>query len=258
MKNLLKFSLVLLLITSVSTFFLSCDDIALSDLDATVSQDKTIVRVNDTLKITINATTSTDEVASVTISKGGNPLLIPAISDNEDYNETLNYVVTDGDGEIEFTITVTGINYVGSIVKTIKANVVSDNDITLGAKTSPLPSFINGTTLKTYNSADAALNQELVDIVYTYSATDGAIIGAPSDPAFTLASWTTKNATKIAKINEQSLSAVDGISGTSVKGLVTGDLIGYLTVGGTKGIIVVKNVVVGDDGNTTMTFSVIK
>jgi len=213
MKNLLKFSLVLLLITSVSTFFLSCDDIALSDLDATVSQDKTIVRVNDTLKITINATTSTDEVASVTISKGGNPLLIPAIS---------------------------------------------DNDITLGAKTSPLPSFINGTTLKTYNSADAALNQELVDIVYTYSATDGAIIGAPSDPAFTLASWTTKNATKIAKINEQSLSAVDGISGTSVKGLVTGDLIGYLTVGGTKGIIVVKNVVVGDDGNTTMTFSVIK
>jgi len=97
-----------------------------------------------------------------------------------------------------------------------------------------------------------------VDIVYTYSATDGAIIGAPSDPAFTLASWTTKNATKIAKINEQSLSAVDGISGTSVKGLVTGDLIGYLTVGGTKGIIVVKNVVVGDDGNTTMTFSVIK
>ena len=90
MKNLLKFSLVLLLITSVSTFFLSCDDIALSDLDATVSQDKTIVRVNDTLKITINATTSTDEVASVTISKGGNPLLIPAISDNENYNETLN------------------------------------------------------------------------------------------------------------------------------------------------------------------------
>jgi len=258
MKNLIKFSLAVLVIAGFSMSFFSCDTTTESDLSVTVSQDKTIVRKNDTLKISINATTTNDKIASVTLTKGGNSLSIPAISDAENYIETIDYLVSDNDGEIEFTVTVEGTDLIGSIINTVTAHVVSDMDVTLGAKTSPLPSFMNGTTLTTYNAANAAANQGEIDLVYTYSATDGAIIGAPSDPSFTLSSWTTKNATTVGRISEQSISAIDGISGTSAKNLMAGDLIGYITISGTKGILVVKNVVTGDDGNTTMTFSVIK
>ena len=258
MKKLLSISLAMLVIAGLSFTFFNCGDPTASDLEAVITQDQTIVRDGDTFKINISATTTNDKIASVTVVKGGNALSIPAITDDENYTETIEYVVDDVDGEIEFTITITGTNLIDPIVETVKVNVVSDVDITLGAKTSPLESFLNGTTLTKYNSTDAFANQSLVDLVYTYSSTDGAIIGAPSDASFTLASWTTKNVTKVAKITEQSISAVDGISGTAVKNLAVGDLIGYITVSGTKGIIVIKNIVTGDDGNTTMTFSVIK
>lgn len=257
MRNFVKLSLAFLLIASVSLSFYNCGETTDSDLSVVVTQDKEILRKGDMLKINISATTTNDKIASVTLTKGTNALSIPAVTDDENYTEEIEYTVDDNDGKIEFTLTVTGTNLVDPIVKTITIYVVTDVEVSLGAETSPLPSFMNGTTLTTYNATNAAANQDKVDLVYKFTTADGAMIGAPSDAAFTLASWTTKNATKVAIITEQKLEAVEGISGTVVKNLKVGDLIGYITVSGTKGIIVIKNVVTGTDGNTTMTFSVI-
>lgn len=258
MKTFTKLFAAMLLLASFSIGFFACDDTTESDLQVTFSIDKKVARNGNLLVINIAATTTNDKITAVTLEKGGSALTIPAVDNNENYTKQTEYVIADPDGEIEFTLTVSSENMTTPIVKKVKVTVVSDVDVTLGASTSPLPSFMNGKTLKTYNSTAAFNAQDSVDLVYTYNSTDGAIIGAPADAAFTLATWTTKHTTKVGIIAQEDIDLIDAITTTSVKNLAVSDLIGYKTDGGTKGIIVVKNIVVGEDGNATMTFSVIK
>jgi len=258
MKSLSKVLLAIFALAIVTAGFYSCDEPTDSDLTATVTVNKSIFKNGDTVKIMIDAVTTNDKIMTVEVKKGANALVAPNITDNKAYKETVNYIVNDADGEIEFTVTITGETMVDPMMKTIKINVVSGVEVTLGASSSPLPSFVNGTTLQTYTSTEAFANQAAVDLVYTWKATEGAIIGAPSDAAFTLANWTTKNATKIGKIADMTIEAVNAVTTTVVTNLVVGDMLGYITVGGTKGIIIVKNIVVNADGNVTYTFMVIK
>jgi len=257
MKNFVKLSFAMMILASVIGFF-SCDEPIVSDLELTLSTDKSVYVNGDTVKISIEAVTTNDKITGLVVVKGGNPLVAPSVTDDQNYKETVNYVVNDADGEIEFTVTVNSENNIDPVVKTIKVNVVTSVEVTLGASTSPLPSFVNGTTLTTYTAVQAFANQASVDLVYTWSASDGAIIGAPSDASFTLANWTTKNATKIGRITEKTIAAIDAVNTYAVKNLVVGDVMGYVTVSGTKGIVIVKNIVVNSDGNVTYTFQVIK
>ena len=128
----------------------------------------------------------------------------------------------------------------------------------MGTQTSSFSSFINGSTLATYTASNVLANQASVDLCYTYSATDGVVIGAPSDPVFNLSGWTTKNNTKIGKIMEETPEAVSMVTGSSMKNCAMGDMIGYITASGVKGIIEVMDMTPGMNGDTKFVFMVIK
>lgn len=260
MKKIQNLVMVITVFSGLLFFVSSCgDEPIISDLTLTVTPNKTIVMNGDVLELTISAVTTNDKITSVTaVKSGGGALTLPAVSDNKNYNAVAEYVVNDPEGDIEFTVTVSSEENSTPEVKTIKVKVVTEVEVTLGASQSPLPSFINGTTLTTYTATQAFANQNLVDLVYTWSDAEGAIIGAPSDDAFVLANWTTKHTTKIARIAEESLTAIAGVSGTSVRNLVVGDLLGYITDSGTQGIIKVTAIVVNANGNSTFKFKVIK
>ncbi len=230
-----------------------------SDLSLTVSQDRVIGHLGDTLPISIIASTSTDKITSITMTKtGGKTVSIPLVSNPSSYSQGISYIVSDSVGTLVFTITAKGENLVDPIIKKLTFTIVKDVEITMGASASSLPSFINGNTLLTYNATEAAANQSLVDLVYKYSATDGAIVGAPNDTIFPLPSWTIKNATKIGKIMDESPDAVSMVTGSSVKNLAVGDMLGYITINGVKGIIEVMDIKTGTSGSATLTFMVIK
>ena len=258
MKNSKNISLLILALISLGLG--SCQkETSPSDLTLTVSQDRSIGHLGDTIPLTIKASTSKDKITSITITKtGGKSVTIPAISSKTNYSQVINYIVNDSVGTLVFTISANAANLTSPIVKTLTFSIVKDVEITLGASSSLLPSFINGSTLKTYNASEAAASQASIDLLYKYTTSDGAVIGSPSDPTFSLTSWTTKNVTKIAKIMDETPDAVSMVTGTSVKNLTKGDMLGYITSGGVNGIIEVMDITVGVNGNCTFTFMVIK
>ena len=249
-----------LFLVSLSTFFVSCTkDNVNPNLTLTVSQDRVIAHLGDTILITISASATDQEIKTISLVKtAGVAVTIPSITDKKSYSTVVNYIVSDSVGTLEFTITAIGTISTVPQVKTLSFSIVKDIEITLGASSSSIPSFINGTTLITYNATQASANQGLIDLVYTYSATDGAIIGAPSDPIFSLSSWTTKNNTKIGKIMDETPDAVSMVSSTSVKNLAKGDMLGYITASAVQGIIEIMDINVGANGNVLLTFMVIK
>ncbi len=258
MIKLTKIAFVLM--ASIAMVFIGCKkDTTTSDLTLTVSQDRAIAHLGDTIPLTINASTTNDEIKSVTLTKtGGVSVTIPAVSSTSSYSKVINYIVSDSVGTLVFTITATGSLTSTPITKTLTFSIVKDVPITLGASTSSFPSFINGSTLTTYNAANAFANQGLVDLVYTYTTTDGAILASPSDPLINLPSWTTKNVTKIGKIMKETPDDVSMVTGTSVTNLAMGDMLGYITSTGVKGIIEVMDLTTGANGNVILTFMVIK
>lgn len=230
-----------------------------SDMTLTVSQDRGIGHLGDTIPLTIKASTSNDDIKSITVTKtGGKTITIPAVSNSKNYSTVVNYIVSDSVGTLVFTVSATGTLTDVPMQKALTYSIVKDIEITLGTQTSTFSSFINGSTLATYTAANAFTNQGSVDLVYTYSATDGVCIGAPIDPVFNLSTWTTKNNTKIGKIMEETPEAVSMVTGSSMKNCGMGDMIGYITVSGVKGIIEVMDMTPGMNGNTVFTFMVIK
>lgn len=255
MKKIAFFFLVVL-----SSIFVSCNkDTVNSTITLSVSQDRVIAHLGDTIPLTITASPSNEEIKSISMVKtGGVVVTIPVITNKKNYSTVVNYIVSDSVGTLIFTITATGTISTVPVVKTLTFSIVKDIEIKLGASISSFPSFINGMTLTTYNATQASANQGLVDLVYAYSATNGAIIGAPSDPIFSLSSWSTKNNTKIGKIMVETPAAVSMVTGTSVKNLAKDDMLGYITASGVQGIIEVMDITVGTDGNVLFTFMVIK
>jgi hypothetical protein len=230
-----------------------------SDMTLTVTQDRAIGHLGDTIPLTISASTSNDEIKSITMTKtGGIAVAIPGVINSKNYSAVVNYIVTDSEGTLVFTISEKGGLSDVPIQKTLTYSIVKDIEITLGTQTSTFSSFINGSTLAMFTAANAFANQGSVDLVYTYSATDGICIGAPIDPVFNLSAWTTKNNTKIGKIMDETPEAVSMVTGSSVKNLAMGDMLGYITASGVKGIIEVMDMTPGVNGNTLFTFMVIK
>ncbi len=247
------------IIISIFIIFTSCKKYTdTSDLNLSVSQDRFIGHLGDTIPIMINASTSDDAIKSVTVTKtGGISIIIPEVLNNQKYSHLLKYIVNDSVGTLEITVTLKG--YVASVLeKTLKYNIVKDIPITLGTTSSTYPSFINGNTLATFDSINAFANENLVDLEYTYNNFDGATLSAPNDINLNLFNWTIKNPTKIGRIMKESPYEIAIVNGTSVKNLMMGDMIGYVTSTGVKGIIEVMNVANGYNGNIQLTFMVLK
>ena len=258
MKNLKTLSIIFL--ASLALMMASCKKTTqTSDMTLTVSQDRAIGHLGDTIPLTIVGSTSNDDINSITMTKtGGKAVAIPVVTNSKSYSAVVNYIVNDSVGTLVFTISEKGGLSDLPIQKTLTYSIVKDIEITLGTTTSTFSSFINGSTLATYTAANAFSNQGSVDLVYTYSTTDGVIIGAPIDPVFDLSTWTTKNNTKIGIIMDESPEAVSMVTGSSVKNLAMGDMLGYITASGVQGIIEVMDIMPGLNGNTVFVFMVIK
>jgi hypothetical protein len=258
MKNLKTLSVIFF--ASLVIIIASCKkDTQTSDLSLTVSQDRAIGHLGDTIPLTIAVSTSNDEIKSVTMTKtGGTIVTIPAITNNKNYSTVVNYIVSDSVGTLVFTVSAKGNLSDVPVQKTLTYSIVKDIEITLGTQTSSYSSFINGSTLAMYTAANAFTNQGSVDLVYSYSTTDGVVIGAPADPIFNLSTWTTKNNTKIGIIMDESPEAVSMVTGSSVKNLAMDDMLGYITASGVQGIIEVMDIMPGLDGNAVFVFMVIK
>jgi hypothetical protein len=258
MKNIKTISIIFL--ASLTVIMASCKkETQTSDLSLTVSQDRAIGHLGDTIPLTIVASTSNDEIKSITMTKtGGTAVTLPAVTNNKSYSTVLNYIVSDSVGSLVFTVSAKGDLSDVPLQKTLTYSIVKDIEITLGTQTSSFQSFISGTTLATYTAANAFANQGSVDLVYTWSTTDGVVIGAPIDPVFDLSTWTTKNNTKIGIIMDESPEAVSMVTGSSVKNMAMGDMLGYITASGVQGIIEVMDIMPGLDGNAVFVFMVIK
>ncbi len=57
---------------------------------------------------------------------------------------------------------------------------------------------------------------------------------------------------------DETPEAVSLVTGSSVKNLAMGDMLGYITASGVNGIIEVMDMTTGMNGNTVFTFMVIK
>jgi hypothetical protein len=258
MKNLMR--LMFLLVAGITLAITACKkDKVETDVKVNVTQDRAIGHLGDTIPLSISATTSNDEIQTVTMTKtGGVAVEIPAVTNNKNYATVKDYIVTDSVGTLVFTISTRTTLSSDPIVKTLTYSIVKDVEITMGTTASALPGYINGSTLTLYNTAAANANQDKIDLVCTYSATDGMVIGSPSDPVFNLTGWTVKNSTKIGKIMDESPEAVSMVTGSSVKNLEVDDMLGYVSSTGVQGIIEVMSITPGNDGNTEFVFMVIK
>jgi hypothetical protein len=258
MKKVMTF--IFIFLTGITLVMTACKkDTVETDVAVNVSQDRVIAHLGDTIPLTIDATTSNDEIQTVTMTKtGGEAVEIPAVTNNKNYATVKDYIVTDSVGTLVFTISTKTSLSSEPIVKTLTYSIVKDVEIIMGTAASTLPSYINGSTLTLYDATAANTNQANVDLVCTYSSTDGMLIGSPSDPVFDLTSWTVKNSTKIGKIMDETPDAVSMVTGSSVKNLAVDDMLGYVTSTGVQGIIEVMSITPGNDGNTEFVFMVIK
>ena len=146
--------------------------------------------------------------------------------------------------------------------------------ITLGGDQNATGSFYAAIdeTGQIYTVSSAFDNQEDVDLVYFYGATNQASLAAPSDTAaavfsvYNLNAWTTRNATEIHASTadftgaNNSLAVQDAfdasLAQSRASNLSVGDVIAFRTVDGVYGLISVTDI---DDANGragTITFDV--
>ena len=135
---------------------------------------------------------------------------------------------------------------------------------------------IDGTV---YSIADAKTNSAKIDFIYSDGATYPYMISAPDFSAIqsyptgspnAISSWTTKNATKLAKLSvtvtqfdacdndELITTAVTDAAVTAdhVDNLAANDVVGFITAGGKRGLIKVISTDRSSDANRSMKLSI--
>lgn len=132
-----------------------------------------------------------------------------------------------------------------------------------------------------YTQQEAFANQAKIDFLYWWGASTSATIGAPDDananlvftnPNYGLPQWdaNTKNATRFVgtaltdadfddvSIADDIMNAVNNPSDTRIGQLMESDVLGFETVDGKKGLIRVKEIIAGTDGQITIDVKVEK
>lgn len=171
------------------------------------------------------------------------------------------FTVTDKDGETAekvITITVEGS---GNPISTYTAKLMgAQSNATYG-------SFLDAETGTVYLLADARANASAVDVFYYFGSSNEASFAALDDTdanEFSIisdAAWTTRNSTKFVttSVTAADFTAMTDDSGftfdasaSSVTQLAAGDVVGFVTVDGKKGLIHVDEIVTGGDGSITI------
>jgi hypothetical protein len=130
-----------------------------------------------------------------------------------------------------------------------------------------------------YTQQEAFADQAKIDFLYWWGASTSATIGAPDDVnanlvygnlTYGLPQWTTKNATRFVgtaltdtdfdavSVAADIMNAVSNPSDTRIGQLMESDVLGFETVDGLKGLIRVKEIVAGTDGQITIDVKVEK
>ena len=167
-----------------------------------------------------------------------------------------------------FTVTKKAVAY--GLISTYTAKL-------MGAQGSATGSFFATTNGNVYLQTDAKTNSGLIDFLYFYGATKSAALTAPDDAdagtifnngVTGLQTWTTKNTTRFVTSTVTS-SAFDAFSNDSAivanvsapvdtkeSSLVIGNVIGFKTQAGKKGLIRVDALNSGASGDITITVKV--
>ncbi|NOZ45690.1 MAG: hypothetical protein GXO79_02805 [Chlorobi bacterium] len=135
-------------------------------------------------------------------------------------------------------------------------------------------SFYATATNTVYTVSEAMTNQDNVDFIYYYGSTNGSTVAAPNDAGvaqfnvYSLANWTTKNATKFKATSVSTsdfdamtddatiVTEADGASETSATQLSSGNVFAFVTTAGKKGLVKVGAITTGRDGDITLTVKV--
>lgn len=169
---------------------------------------------------------------------------------------------------------------------TIKSKAVSTPGDFVSREAILMGSYANATLGSAYSvdlnkvlSLSAGFSQQsAVDMFYYYGVTNKATLSAPIDADLTkvftnatngLAKWSTKNATKFAKVTSitdfaalttAQFDAAVATMGTEIKanGLAAGNILAFETVGGKKGLIKIDQITEGSNGSIKITIKMKK
>jgi hypothetical protein len=187
--------------------------------------------------------------------------------------ERIEFKVTDNDGQsatIDLQITT---QIVASPIDTWEMRILGSwANLDIGSSFAS----INGNV---YMLDEAYLNQNLIDFMYWWGESTSATIGAPNDAnaalvfntgTYQLNNWNTRNETKFktTTLTTAQFDAVDNSTGcienatganqTRIGTLAVNQVIAFISVGGKHGLIRVKEIVAGSDGQITIDVKVQK
>lgn len=267
-----------------ATFFTGCEEDPLTeDDDITVSAPNLpeTVEVGDATDLTFSVIAEA-RIESIELRKGVDVLDTKedGFTNNTSDNYVYTYTATEAEAgtTVSFRLVVTDKkdnveNYDFSIeVESLAATIDEFTAIIMGAHENEIGSFLDVLTGTVYTTSEAADNQEDVDIVYYYGNENEATLAAPDDAGasefniYNLDGWTTKNSTRFTDILSTEFSEIlssddiDGLvaspSATKANQLSVGDVVGFTTVSGKKGVAQVDDIETGTTGSITINVKV--
>jgi hypothetical protein len=170
------------------------------------------------------------------------------VTDNKDNTETADYSVTIDD---------------------LAPTITEFTAVIMGAhENADYGSFLDAHEGMVYKVSEAKNNQDKVDIVYYYGATNQATLAAPDDAGaaefnvYDLDNWTTKNATRFTDkltVDFAGIITSDDIdtevgspSATKANELSVDDVVGFETSDGKKGVAKIAEITTGTTGSITI------
>jgi hypothetical protein len=288
MKKLFAISLIVL---ASAAIFTSCkkDDTTAAAPTISVTNNKTAYSITATADttITFNVTVAADgkistftitkTVGSITTSYGSPSGFSGETSYTYNFNETFHasdtypisfaFKVTDkNDQSATITVTVSKIQgSTGNPISTFTGKQLG------GASNTSLPSYINLTTGTTYLDGTSCAS---VDLIFTYSSTNGNLMAAPNDATIDQAfpdidNWSTKNATKFTALlsgitwanvtNDALITAnvtTTAAANTRINNLAVGNIFGFITAAGKKGLINITAIAGTTGTDRSITFDI--
>ena len=229
-----------------------------------ISFDVSIVADAKIEELEIRKGTSTIETVTDFLNKTSDVYSFEYTVVEADAGQTLDFafIVTDKKDNTEQE------DYVVTIAE-LAANISEYTAVIMGAhENATYGSFLNAVDGQVYKVSDAKDNQGKVDIVYYHGATNKATLAAPDDAGaaefsvYDLSNWTTKNATRFTGkltvdyanvVTSANIDAeVSSPSATKANELSVGDVVGFETAGGKKGIVKVSEITSGTEGSITI------
>lgn len=136
----------------------------------------------------------------------------------------------------------------------------------LGSQYNTTGSFFSSTNGQVYTVNTSVANSSLIDLIYYYSAGNGATIGAADDSNIAgvytgIANWATKNATRFATTSistsdfdaitdDTKIATISTFSDTKEVGLTVGNVFAFKTAAGKKGLVKITNITQGTNTTT--------